>query len=62
MPVLQSFIAGQWFGKTESKALISAINGTTVAHTHQEEINFREAVAYARNTGVRNMLALDFHS
>lgn len=60
MPVLQSYIAGQWFGKTESKALISAINGTTVAHTHQEEINFREAVAYARNTGVKNMLALDF--
>ncbi|MCA8862778.1 MULTISPECIES: phenylacetic acid degradation bifunctional protein PaaZ [unclassified Halomonas] len=60
MPVLQSYIAGQWFGKTESKALISAINGTVVAHTHQEEINFREAVAYARNTGVKNMLALDF--
>lgn len=60
MPVLQSYIAGQWFGKTESKALISAINGTTVAHTHQEEINFREAVAYARNTGVKNILALDF--
>ncbi|MFC7368810.1 phenylacetic acid degradation bifunctional protein PaaZ [Vreelandella zhaodongensis] len=60
MPVLQSYISGQWFGKTESKALISAINGTTVAHTHQEEINFREAVAYARNTGVKNILALDF--
>lgn len=60
MPVLQSYIAGQWFGQTESKALISAINGTTVAHTHQEEINFHEAVAYARNTGVKNILALDF--
>lgn len=60
MPVLQSYIAGQWFGQTESKALVSAINGTTVAHTHQEEINFREAVAYARNTGVKNILALDF--
>ncbi|MBT2786450.1 MULTISPECIES: phenylacetic acid degradation bifunctional protein PaaZ [unclassified Halomonas] len=60
MPVLQSYIAGQWFGKTEAKALISAINGETVAHTHQESINFAEAVAYARNTGVKNMLALDF--
>ncbi|MCL7929206.1 phenylacetic acid degradation bifunctional protein PaaZ [Halomonas llamarensis] len=60
MPVLQSYIAGQWFGKTESKALISAINGETVAHTHQESINFAEAVAFARNTGVKNLLALDF--
>ncbi|MDQ7729620.1 phenylacetic acid degradation bifunctional protein PaaZ [Halomonas sp. SpR8] len=60
MPVLQSYIAGQWFGKTEAKALISAINGETIAHTHQESINFAEAVAYARNTGVKNMLALDF--
>ncbi|WFE70041.1 phenylacetic acid degradation bifunctional protein PaaZ [Halomonas sp. M1] len=60
MPVLQSYIAGQWFGKTESKTLISAINGETVAHTHQEAINFREAVAYARQTGVKNMLTLDF--
>ena len=60
MPVLQSYIAGQWFGKTESKALISAINGTTVAHTHKENINFREAVEYARSTGVKNILALDF--
>lgn len=60
MSVLQSYIAGQWFGKTESKALISAINGTTVAHTHQENINFREAVEYARDTGVKNILAPDF--
>lgn len=60
MPVLQSYIAGQWFGKTEAKALISAIDGTTVAYTHQENINFRDVVAHARNIGVKNMLALDF--
>lgn len=60
MPVLQSYIAGQWFGTTEAKALISAIDGTTIAHTHQENINFRDAVAHARNTGLKNILALDF--
>ncbi|WP_328186774.1 phenylacetic acid degradation bifunctional protein PaaZ [Marinobacter sp. OP 3.4] len=60
MSVLQSYIAGQWFGETAAKALPSAINGETVAHTHEETINFGEAVAYARNTGVKNLLALDF--
>ncbi|MBR9753357.1 MAG: phenylacetic acid degradation bifunctional protein PaaZ [Gammaproteobacteria bacterium] len=60
MPVLQSFIAGQWVGNTEAKELVSAINGATVAYTHQEEINFREAVDYAREKGLKNLLALDF--
>ena len=60
MSVLQSYIAGQWLGETAAKALPSAINGETVAHTHEETIDFGEAVAYARNTGVKNLLALDF--
>ncbi|MFL1404047.1 phenylacetic acid degradation bifunctional protein PaaZ [Marinobacter sp. M1N3S26] len=60
MSVLQSYIAGQWFGETAAKALPSAINGETVAHTHEETIDFGEAVAYARNTGVKNLLTLDF--
>ena len=60
MSVLQSYIAGQWFGETAAKALTSAVNGETVAHTHEETINFGEAVDYARNTGVKNLLALDF--
>ncbi|MFW5823782.1 MAG: phenylacetic acid degradation bifunctional protein PaaZ [Marinobacter sp.] len=60
MSVLQSYIAGQWFGKTAARALPSAINGETVAHTHEETINFGAAVDYARHTGVRNLLALDF--
>ena len=60
MSVLQSYIAGQWFGKTAAKALPSAVNGETVAHTHEETINFGEAVDYARNTGVKSLLVLDF--
>ncbi|WP_104205153.1 phenylacetic acid degradation bifunctional protein PaaZ [Billgrantia saliphila] len=60
MSVLQSYIAGQWFGKTEARALPSAINGEAVAYTHDEAINFGEVVDYARHTGVKNLLALDF--
>src|SRR5690554_7005836 len=60
MPVIQSYIAGQWLGETPAKALTSAITGETVAHTHEEAINFGEAVDYARRTGLKNLLALDF--
>ncbi|MBB3330721.1 oxepin-CoA hydrolase/3-oxo-5,6-dehydrosuberyl-CoA semialdehyde dehydrogenase [Halomonas campaniensis] len=60
MSVLQSFIAGQWLGETPARALPSAVNGDTVAHTHEEAIDFAQAVDYARRIGVRNLLALDF--
>lgn len=60
MPVLQSYIGGQWLGETPAKALPSAINGETIAHTHEESIDFAQAVEYGRNTGVKSLLALDF--
>ncbi len=60
MSVLQSYITGQWIGKTPAKVLPSAINGETVAHTHEEPLDFAEAVRYGRNTGIKNLLALDF--
>ncbi|WP_373182305.1 phenylacetic acid degradation bifunctional protein PaaZ [Halomonas campaniensis] len=60
MSVLQSFIAGQWLGETPARALPSAVNGDTVAHTHEESIDFAQAVDYARRIGVKNLLALDF--
>ncbi|MFY0989283.1 phenylacetic acid degradation bifunctional protein PaaZ [Halomonas sp. C05BenzN] len=60
MSVLQSYIAGQWLGETPAKALPSAVNGDTVAHTHEEAIDFAQAVDYARRIGVKNLLALDF--
>jgi len=58
--VLQSFIGGRWIGQQPAQALHSAINGQVVAHTHAEAIDFAEAVAYARQTGVPGLLALDF--
>ncbi|MGM0694474.1 MAG: phenylacetic acid degradation bifunctional protein PaaZ [Pseudomonadota bacterium] len=60
MSVLQSYIAGQWVGNTPAKALPSAINGDTMAHTHAETLDFAQAVQHGRNTGVKRLLALDF--
>ena len=58
--LLQSHIAGRWLGSQPAQALASAVNGRTVAHTHAEAIDFGEALAYARTSGVRALLALDF--
>jgi oxepin-CoA hydrolase/3-oxo-5,6-dehydrosuberyl-CoA semialdehyde dehydrogenase len=59
-PVLQSFIAGRWVGQEAAQQLRSAVNGRPVAATHAESLDFAEAVAYARRTGLMNLLALDF--
>jgi len=58
--VLQSYIAGRWIGREGGQELRSAINGTTVARTHEEAVDFGEAVDYARRVGVPALLALDF--
>jgi len=57
---LQSHIGGRWIGSQPAQPLHSAVNGRPVAHTHAEAIDFAEAVAYARRTGVPNLLKLDF--
>lgn len=57
---LQSYIAGRWIGKEGAQVLRSAINGKPVASTHAEKLDFAEAVAHARKTGVANLLKLDF--
>ena len=60
MSVLKSFIAGQWFGEKAAKALPSAINGDTVAHTHDDTLDFKEAVDFGRNAGSKNLMEMDF--
>lgn len=60
MTVLQSYLAGQWFGRQAAKPLASAINGEIVAHTHDDAPDFTAAVDYARTTGTRELLKLDF--
>ncbi|ACB35822.1 phenylacetic acid degradation protein paaN [Leptothrix cholodnii SP-6] len=58
--VLQSHIGGRWIGTQAAQTLRSAINGQPVAATHADAIDFGEAVAYARRTGLPGLLALDF--
>jgi hypothetical protein len=60
MNQLQSFIAGRWLGQAPGQTLRSAINGQPVARTHADAIDFAEALAYARGTGLPALLALDF--
>lgn len=58
--ILQSFIAGRWVGQQGSQLLRSAINGQTLARTHEERIDFGEALAHARERGTSALMALDF--
>jgi oxepin-CoA hydrolase/3-oxo-5,6-dehydrosuberyl-CoA semialdehyde dehydrogenase len=59
-PVLQSLIANRWVGTTPASLLRSAIDGSAVAHTHAEAIDFAEALHHARTVGVPALLKLDF--
>src|SRR5262245_58475793 len=59
-PTLQSYIAERWIGSRPAQALRSAVNGRPVASTHDDAIDFAEAVEHARRVGVPNLLALDF--
>ena len=49
---LQSYIGGRWLGAQQGTALRSAINGKAVFSTHEDRIDFAEAVQHARKTGV----------
>ncbi|MFP5394285.1 MAG: aldehyde dehydrogenase family protein, partial [Gammaproteobacteria bacterium] len=57
---LQSLIGGRWIGQQAAQPLHSAIDSTLIYHTHAETIDFGEALAYARRTGVPALMALDF--
>ncbi|HEV7816016.1 MAG TPA: phenylacetic acid degradation bifunctional protein PaaZ [Janthinobacterium sp.] len=57
---LQSLIGGRWLGAAAGVPLHSALNNSLIYHTHAEQIDFGVAVAYARQTGVAALMALDF--
>ncbi|HWP20095.1 MAG TPA: phenylacetic acid degradation bifunctional protein PaaZ [Burkholderiaceae bacterium] len=59
-PVLQSYIAGRWLGRDAAQVLRSAVNGSPVAATHADAIDFAEAVQFARRQGGPALLQLDF--
>jgi oxepin-CoA hydrolase / 3-oxo-5,6-dehydrosuberyl-CoA semialdehyde dehydrogenase len=58
--VLQSLIAGRWIGADAAVSLHSAVNGSLIHHTHAEPIDFGEALAFARGTGLPALMAMDF--
>ena len=62
MTTLQSFIGGRWIGTDAAQALKSAIDGHVVAHTHADQLDFAEAVSYARRSGVPALMAMDFQT
>ena len=57
---LQSLIAGRWLGSQAHQPLHSALDNQLIYHTHADRIDFGEAVAYARKTGVQALMAMDF--
>ena len=57
---LQSLIAGRWIGSRPGAALHSAVNGRIVFHTHADALDFGEALAFARGTGLPALMAMDF--
>ncbi|OBY90250.1 phenylacetic acid degradation bifunctional protein PaaZ [Pseudomonas sp. AU11447] len=59
-PILQSFIGGRWVGQHGAQALRSALNGQTMARTHEEVLDFAEAVAHAREQGLKELMSMDF--
>lgn len=62
MTTLQSFIGGRWIGADAGQALKSAIDGHIVTHTHADQLDFAEAVTYARKSGVPALMAMDFQA
>ena len=60
IPTLQSYIGAQWVGREPGQSLRSAVNGTEVARTHAEAIDFAQAVEHARRVGRPALQALDF--
>ena len=59
-PILQSFVSGRWVGSQPAQVLHSAINGKEIAFTHEESLDFEEALQFGRTTGLQGMLAMDF--
>jgi len=60
IPTLQSLIAGRWHGAQSHTPLHSALDNALIYHTHAEQIDFSEALSYARKTGIRQLMGLDF--
>ena len=60
LPLLQSLIAGRWIGSSGAATLHSAVNGRPVYRTHEDTIDFGEALQHASGVGGPALRALDF--
>jgi oxepin-CoA hydrolase/3-oxo-5,6-dehydrosuberyl-CoA semialdehyde dehydrogenase len=60
MKILQSWVGGVWTGAEPQQVLHSAIDGSAIYASHAEALDFGAALTYARQTGLKNLLALDF--
>jgi oxepin-CoA hydrolase/3-oxo-5,6-dehydrosuberyl-CoA semialdehyde dehydrogenase len=60
--ILQSYVLGRWAAPASNLLEIpSAIDGSVVAKTGSGGTDFAEVVRFARETGGRTLLALNFH-
>ena len=59
-PTLQSFIGGHWIGQNGAQVLRSALNGQALFRTHEEALDFGEALHFGRTRGIAALMALDF--
>jgi len=57
---LQSWIAGRWIGKEAAAPLHNALTNAVIHHTHAEQIDFDEALNYARKTGIPALMHMNF--
>jgi len=60
IPTLQSLIAGRWHGEQSHTPLHSALDNALIYHTHAEKIDFDEALGFARKTGLKSLMGLDY--
>ena len=58
---LESYIKGHWVPGSELVEVRSAITGGVVAEATSGGLDLREALAYARNVGGKNLRKLTFH-
>lgn len=58
--MLQSHIGGKWVGHRAGQPLHSAVTGEVIGTTHDDAIDFGQALTYARRTGLTSLLALDY--
>ena len=59
---LESFVSGHWISSGKDPVEVrSAVTGDVIANVTSGGIDMREALAYARNTGGKNLRHLTFH-